>query len=98
MTDKEPDLRDEIQYLRELVDRLLHELAEARQPTAPPVILPAPPQKIIIKERPIEPWWKPWMPYGYGDTWTTGTDASNKWPKAYWLSDQSMSTPSASGC
>ncbi len=67
-----PDLRDEIEYLRTLVERLLDELRKKREALVPlvpppaPIILPSPPPA------PAAPWYTPWTPpYGNGHVWMT---------------------------
>ncbi len=75
MSNENVDLRDEIQFLRELVDRLLSELKQARADVKTPVMLPPAP---IIIEKPViqeghPPWaYSPfWQQPWYGDRWCT---------------------------
>ena len=49
MKSEDIDLRDEVQYLRELVDSLMEKLAEAQQHSVAPIYLPQP--------YPIPVWW-----------------------------------------
>ena len=77
--EQEIDLRDEIQYLRELVDRLMTELKDERARARPLVMQP--PQPIIIREPPVPihqpPWWTPWRPLYEGTTWCSADTNTN---------------------
>ena len=72
----EPDLRDEVEYLRQLVDRLIAELSR-RIDSSPDIVrkisLPEPPT--ILRPPPwYSPWERPWHPW---ITWTSWTSTSS---------------------